>query len=526
MIKNFKWLLLVSLTFVACSSDDETVVETNSSDGLPLTAGSADFSKYVALGNSLTAGYSDSALFIEGQKGSYPNLLSQQFALVGGGEFKIPYMNDNVGGLLLGGFQIQGPRYYLAPPSTPGGLPTPTLVTGTITTDITNVLTGPFNNMGVPGAKSFHLLASGYGNVAGVLTGQANPYFVRFASSPTASVLGDAVAQNPTFFSLWIGNNDVLAYATSGGTGVNQLGNYNPATYGANDITDPTVFANVYSTLLDGLTATGAGGVVANIPDVTSAPFFTTVPTDPIPGLAPASAAQLNQLFGAINQITTALSQPSRFSVLVSDDGNSATVEKNPLLIVDESLPNLAAYITGALTPALGAPTAGYLGNLYGRARHARKTVGDRDYILLTARTVIGTTQPAVPASFSVIGVTYPMKDSTTLTADETLQVKTATTAYNTTIQSLASVTAKNLAFVDANAILNQVANFGISNGGYTVNSTYATGGAFSLDGVHPSPRGYSLIANEFLKAINLRYGSNFKGYNFSDFRIMFPPVL
>jgi hypothetical protein len=35
MIKNFKWLLLVSLTFVACNSDDAVVVVSNSSDGLP-----------------------------------------------------------------------------------------------------------------------------------------------------------------------------------------------------------------------------------------------------------------------------------------------------------------------------------------------------------------------------------------------------------------------------------------------------------------------------------------------------------
>jgi hypothetical protein len=43
MIKNFKWLLLVSLTFVACNSDDAVVVVSNSSDGLPLTAGVANF---------------------------------------------------------------------------------------------------------------------------------------------------------------------------------------------------------------------------------------------------------------------------------------------------------------------------------------------------------------------------------------------------------------------------------------------------------------------------------------------------
>src|SRR5690606_36015184 len=97
----------------------------------------------------------------------------------------------------------------------PGGVPT---------TEIGVPLTGLFNNMGVPGAKSFHLLAPGYGNVAGVPSGLANPYFARFASGASTSIITDAVAQNPTFFSLWIGNNDVLSYATSGGIGVNQTG--------------------------------------------------------------------------------------------------------------------------------------------------------------------------------------------------------------------------------------------------------------------------------------------------------------
>ena len=517
MIKNFKWLFLVSLTFVACS-EDEDVVTYNSSDGLPLTAGTADFSKYVALGNSLTAGYTDSALFMEAQKISYPNILASQFALVGGGEFKIPYMADNIGGLLLGGFQIQGPRLYYN-----GSGPAP--VPGPPTTEVTNLLAGPFNNLGVPGAKSFHLLAPGYGNVAGVPSGQSNPYYVRFASSSSSKIIDDATSQNPTFFSLWIGNNDVLAYATSGGTGVNQLGNLNPATYGGNDITDPAVFASTYNTLVNSLTTGSAKGVVANLPYVTSVPFFTTVPTNALPGLPPANVTTLNQLFGGINAALAAVSLPPRFVTLVADDGNPATTESNPLLIVDESLPNIASQITAALTAPTGpypAPTAAFIGNLYGRARHARNTPStNRDYILLTARGVIGTNQAGAPAPFNVIGISNPMQDGTTLTADETAQVKTATDAYNASIQSIA--TAKSLAFVDANAALAQVANGGITANNFTVTSAYVIGGGFSMDGVHPSPRGYALIANKFIEAINTKYGSNLKGVNLGNYRILYP---
>lgn len=490
MIKNFKWLLLVSLTFVACNSDDEPFVDPNSTDGTPLTAGTADFSKYVALGNSLTAGYSDNALFVAGQQGSYPNILAGQFALVGGGEFKIPFMSDNTGGLLLGGTQIAGTRLYFngsAPASVPGAP----------TTDITNVLSGPFNNMGVPGAKSFHLLAPGYGNVAGVLSGQANPYFVRFASSPTTTVLADALAQSPTFFSLWIGNNDVLAYATSGGVGVNQTGNLNPATYGSNDITDPNVFASVYTTLVDQLTANGAKGVVANLPYVTTIPYFTTVPYNPV-ALNATTAAQLNAgyaaynnglLFAQSNGLLTA-AEVARRTI------NFTASSTNPVVIVDSYLTNLSGF---------GIPSY--------------RMATNEDLIVLSARTFIGTTVGGNPAQ--VNGVSVPLADNWVLSKDEIQEVRVATDAYNAAIESIAD--AKGLAFVNANALQTQIANGGIAANNYTVTSAYVTGGGFSLDGVHPSPRGYALIANKFLEAINETYGSNFKGVNIGLYRILYP---
>jgi hypothetical protein len=56
----------------------------------------------------LTSGYSDGALFIEGQKASYTNIMAEQFKAVGG-EFKIPFMADNIGGFKINGL-VAGPR--------------------------------------------------------------------------------------------------------------------------------------------------------------------------------------------------------------------------------------------------------------------------------------------------------------------------------------------------------------------------------------------------------------------------------
>ena len=508
MIKNFKWLLLVSLTFVACNNSDEEIVVYNTSDGLVPTAGTANFSKFVSLGNSLTAGYSDNALFIDGQKVSYTNIMAQQFATVGGGEFKIPFMADNIGGFKINGVPYSGPRLA----SSGGQAPAP--VSGTPSTEIMTSIAaaGPYNNCGVPGAKSFHLLSPSYGSLAGISVGTANPYYVRFAPNATTSVLAYAASQTPTFFSLWIGNNDVLGYATSGGDGTNPI---TPSAGVAGVGFDAT-----YDALVNTLTSTGAKGVVANIPYVNTVPFFTYIAANPVP-LNATQVAQLNPLFGAMNSMLAAAGQTARFQTLTASSSN-------PLLIADEMLAyDATALFTAAFQGApfnYPAPTAGFLGNLYGKARHASNASATRDYILLTAGATIGATQPGYPATNSTIGVTFPMEDKSTLTASETALVKIATDAYNAKIKAVA--TAKGLAFVDTNAVMTQIANGGISANGFTVTGAFITGGGFSTDGVHPSPRGYALIANKFIEAINATYGSNLKGVNLGNYRILFPKTL
>ena len=518
MIKNFKWLFLVSLTFVACTNDDDVVVEE------PVSAGTANFSKYIALGDSFAAGYSDGALFIEGQKGAYPNVLSQQFAAAGGGSFVTPLMGDNVGGLLLGGNVIAAQRLFFNGSA-------PVSVSGTPTTNVSTKITGPFNNLGVPGAKSYHLGVSGYGNVAGVAAGLANPYYARFATSATSTVLADAIAQSPTFFSLWIGGNDVLGYATSGGVGVNQTGNLNPATYGSNDITDPAVFANVYNTLVTNLTANSAKGVVANLPYVSTLPYFTTVPINPLSAsvlgggnvaVGQATISALNiQLYGPLKQALTVFGAGDRINLL-------STTVANPLLIKDESLTNLSAQLTAAFTPSLGAQTAAFYGAVFGQARQATAA----DLILLPTQSAIGAAPTATNSGVSIVppsplnkfGITFPLQDAHVLVPSEVDAIKVATDAYNASIKAIAD--SKGLAFVDAKSIMNQLSSTGIVSNNFTMTATYVFGGSFSLDGVHPSPRGYALIANAFIEAINTKYSSTLKKVDLGNYRILFPASL
>ncbi len=487
---NYKYitLLFVFITLWGCSDDDQLAIpyiDESDNGGTPptptFTGGSADFSTYVAVGNSLTAGYSDGALFAKGQEVSFPNILGSLFTLAGGGEFTQPLMNDDMGGLLLGGTQITGNRLIF---DTTNQVPVP--VPGMPTTEITTPFTGPFNNMGVPGAKSYHLIAPGYGNVQGIAAGLANPYFARMASDPDTSVLADVLAQNPTFFSLWIGSNDVLGYATSGGVGEdhNATGNLDATTYGSNDITNSNVFAQIYDGILTQLTLSGAEGIVANLPSVTSAPYFTAVPYNPIPMDGP-TAGFVN---GAYSDYNNGLLQAESFMLISAEEREARTIHfmegsSNPVVIEDEYLTDLSA---------LGLPSY----------RHATAN----DLVVLPAQGIIGTlADPSNPASVNGVGV--PLADMWVLLPEEQMAIEQATVAFNSTIESLAAK--YDLPFLDANGLLEKVANGGVAAGAVTITNDYVTGGAFSLDGVHPSPRGYAVIANAMIDLINAKYGSN-----------------
>ncbi|WP_424003234.1 G-D-S-L family lipolytic protein [Maribacter sp. IgM3_T14_3] len=543
-MKNLKYLYisLGILAFTACNDpEDVDINPVEMAEELPvLTAGSADFSNYVSLGNSLTAGFTDGALFQASQNLSLPNLLSQKFSLAGGGSFIQPLTNDNIGGLALAGTRIQNPRLVFGGA---GPVPLESIIGDvTVTTDIAlNNPTGPFNNLGVPGAKSFHLLAPGYGNIANVQLGLANPYFVRMTgATPDISVLQMAVSQTPSFFSLWIGNNDVLGYATTGGDGTNPITPVSGA--------PGQGFDGSYGALIATLTAGGAQGVVANIPNVTDVPHFTTVPHNPLDPTNPdfgGQIATLNGIFGQLNQVYEFLGVPER-SIKFSE------TQASEVVIRDETLTDLSAQIAGVLgasptfpafvesfgLPAQAAPlVAGLLGSTYGQTREATAA----DLFVLPSSSVIGTVNlesvgalmaaglpQALAGQFSVEGISLPLEDKWVLIPSEQEEIAVATVAFNQIIAATASQA--GLALVDANTLLNQLANGGITSGQFTLTASLVTGSAFSLDGIHPTARGYALLANEFMKSIDATYGSNFEAsgnlLNVGDYPTNYSPAL
>src|SRR5690606_33785595 len=81
-------------------------------DGLSPSAGELNLTKYVAVGNSLTAGFADGGLYREGQLNSYPAIMAEQFKLAGGGDFTQPLFTEaqrnGSGYLRLSGFDAAG----------------------------------------------------------------------------------------------------------------------------------------------------------------------------------------------------------------------------------------------------------------------------------------------------------------------------------------------------------------------------------------------------------------------------------
>ncbi len=258
-------LVLVLLSFfMSCQLEEPSIKQ---SEPVQLNSTTQQlFASFVALGNSLTAGYQSAALTAKYQEYSFVNQIAKQ---VGYSDFQQPllgwpgigsYTTQGAGVLQFNGFDENGnPKIEPVPYATTGFDPFNPFLDASVAT-----LARPYNNLGIPGI----VLADVDSAITSAQSYSHQPFIDIILRNPNlgnTNALQQALMLHPTIVTLWIGNNDVLGYATSGGTSPTAP-------------TDKDVFAYLYQSLLQKITATGAKVVVANIPDVTSIPFFTTVP--------------------------------------------------------------------------------------------------------------------------------------------------------------------------------------------------------------------------------------------------------
>ena len=233
-------------------------------------------------------------------------------------------------------------------------------------------------------------------------------------------------------------------------------------------------FETSMTELLDTVATLDAMVAVANIPDVTSPPFFTTV--------GPALAAGF--IAGGI---------PYPLSYEKGTDDLSAGIATGSATTSEMLGGSVLILLTGSgYTSEIGKPS----GKWY---RDFAEMQGITVEQLLATMPVVDTTK-----AFG-FHPQNPWPSALILDPDEIAMAKAAIEAYNQLIAF--KVAEKGFAFFDVNGFLsNIVSNGGITTQGYAFDASYVTGGLFSLDGVHLSNAGYAIIANSFIDAINAKY--------------------
>ncbi len=406
------------------------------------------FARYVAIGNSLTAGFMDAGLMQAGQSNSYPQLIARQ---LGFDDFTQPWVlspgigSTNTGNpaVIAGVLRFNGTA--------------PVLLGTTAAADIMTLLPAstqptPYHNLGVPRAFlddvfSAYSAASSAGlspffdfiNRAG-LYGNSQRTATIYAPDgmtpkevtyQTTSMGWQSIAKGPTLLTVWNGNDDVLGGAIGG----NPLAGVN--------LTPPAVFGELYSDMMQLL----AGGlvqstgfpatiVVANIPNVTDLAYF--LPEATFNGaLTSLSGGALTSWPGGYAEGSAQLLTFTVLSWVGANIGNPATPIPSNYTLTAAEVTTIGQHVAG-YNQGIAQVVAGI--NASGLA-----TVG-----LVDANAIMAGLSTAQKTHFMLVlpqvGGSIPTAAATTI---------------------------------------------------------------FSLDGLHPNNHGYGTIANAFLEVINTLAGSD-----------------
>ncbi|MBP7460537.1 MAG: hypothetical protein KBA26_04560, partial [Candidatus Delongbacteria bacterium] len=254
---NKRWIIFhllgIILILTGCSLNQPSEPE--------ITDRTIYFRRYVAMGNSITAGMQNSGMRQDWQQASYPALIAHQAGIE---HFEMPLIAEP---------GIGSSRDVNGNPMTPlahkGGLTIAAdpLTVNPLTLLLNATLAMPYHNLGVPGATTRDLL---YCTDATNSQSVGNSFFSMILRNPNlgnTTVVQQALLHTPTLVTLWIGNNDILGGVIRG------------TIISGTTVTPASVYGGLMDMIFDSLlNRTPAEIFVANIPSITSIPYVTTVP--------------------------------------------------------------------------------------------------------------------------------------------------------------------------------------------------------------------------------------------------------
>ena len=429
LIIAFSLLSIIALAIIGCEDYNDLTAPA------PVNLGSADFTRFVSVGNSLTMGEQSSSVFESAQMYSFGNLIAKQ----------------------VGANYAQA---TFSEPGTPGRLEIASLDPFTTYTNPgqgspTNLnYPAPYNNLGIKGAFLYDVLNARSANTCYTANfGVPNPLFDAVLRG-FGTQLELAIAQQPTLITLWIGNNDILAFATRGGL-------FPP--------TDPAVFQTQYTQVLTALHSTGAQIVIGGIPNALVFPHFTTV--------GPGVGLKLQTIPGVQGLVYQTTGAPGIALAVPTD-----LINKTVLITLSaSSAANLLGDTSGKYYTDNGLPVP-----------------------------------PGVNTAFP-FGLTpeNPFPNNLVLDPTEMAAYLALRDGYNQIISGLAA--SFGYSVINWDELFNSLASTnGLPVNGINFSATYISGNFFSLDGIHPTSQGYGIIANEFIKAINNKYDAQIPLINVS----------
>ena len=523
-MKTIKQLTFIAIfSFIALSCEQESIMKidpTAASAPTPSgTAGTADFTKFSAIGGSYVAGFTDGTLYTNGQKNSLAAIIANQINYTRSADaqatytFNQPDINSENGYINAGTDGIPGNsddngRMYLGTSASTGE------------TGLYFKQPGDAAAMQTPYAgdkialNNFAFGNSVLGHFVSTETGGPNPahplfnnFYARFGAGGSASPLTQFLGTAPSFWMAWLGASDFVGYAAKGGD-VAQAPKPDGATLSV--IWGQALTAMISSNQV-------AKGIVGTVPDILALPYFNFIVSNAIP-LDAANAAALNAQLGAgFNGSLNGLAGAAMLSAAEAAQRQLTwAAGQNYILINDESLTDLGPLwdvLVGAAQMS-AAQRAGL--EPYRFARQAT----DNDKAVLAAQGVLGLPNTAIPGD-PTWGVSWPLSDEHVLTATELVEFETARATLNAGIK--AKVKELNENVVINSAGLNRLAmvdldgtyagwatNSPLSDNGVVVTYDFSPPtGMWSFDAVHPNARGYALLANKWIEAINAHFGSS-----------------